>query len=317
MIVIASQNGKVGIAAAIAVLRAGGSAVEAVEAGIRPVEANADDHTVGYNGFPNILGEVELDASIMEGRGLRAGGVAALKGYPHAITLARQVMDHLPHVLLAGSGAARFAREMGAEQQGTMIKADVLEIYRRKLEGHLPAGMLDRLSEEIDLRTWVNLATDPERAYSTVNFIAIDRRGDICSGVSTSGWAWKYPGRVGDSPLIGAGNYADNRFGACACTGMGEMAIRANTAHSVIFYMKMGLPVEEAGRWAMEDLRQLGGPYAGIMNLIAIDHKGNHAGFASTPGRQYIAQTPEMDQPQEIERTVIDLPQRWPLPPRP
>ena len=84
------------------------------------------------------------------------------------------------------------------------------------------------------------IAATSEDYFGTVNVIAIDRRGDIASGVTTSGWAWKYPGRVGDSPIIGAGNYADNRYGACACTGYGEMAIRAGTARSVVLYMKMG-----------------------------------------------------------------------------
>src|SRR3712207_2789902 len=118
MIVVASTNGVVGIGAAIEILRAGGPALDAVEAATRLVEANPDDHTVGYGGYPNLLGQVELDASIMDGRTLAAGTVGALKGFRHPITVARRVLEELPHVLLVGEGAAQFAREIGmAEEQ--------------------------------------------------------------------------------------------------------------------------------------------------------------------------------------------------------
>ena len=130
----------------------------------------------------------------------------------------------------------------------------------------------------------VTMATDPERVAGTVNFIAIDGKGDICSGVSTSGWAWKYPGRVGDSPIIGAGNYADNRHGACACTGMGEMAIRACTAYGLVSHLRAGLSIKSAGQKAMEDLRDLGGEFIGGMNLIALDRDGNHVGMTTRAG---------------------------------
>ena len=311
MIVIASSNGRVGIDDAMQVLKNGGSALDAVEAGIRPVEANPEDHSVGYNSWPNIMGELELDASIMNGRDLTSGAVAAMKGHPYAISVARQVMDNLPHVLLAGNGAERFAREMQAEQWDELLTPEVVEAWRKKLRDNMPADVLETLGDETPLREWVKLATDPERTYSTVNFIAIDKNGDMCTGVSTSGWAWKYPGRVGDSPIIGAGNYADNRYGGAACTGMGEMAIRANTAHSVVFYMKMGMSVEEAGRRAMEDLLDLGGDYIGGMNLVALDKDGNHAAMTSMTNRTYIFQTADMDQYEEKDRTFVEIPGRW------
>src|SRR5574342_747043 len=113
MLVIASSNGTVGIVEAMRVLRHGGSAVDAVEAGVRLVESNADDHTVGFGGLPNLLGEVELDASVMDGRTLQAGAVGAVKHYEHPISLARKVMEELPHVMLVGGGAERFAQEVG------------------------------------------------------------------------------------------------------------------------------------------------------------------------------------------------------------
>lgn len=310
MIVIASANGRVGIQESLTVLRAGGSAIDAVEAGIRLVEANPKDHTVGHGGYPNILGQVELDASIMDGCDLAAGAVGAMQGYPHAISVARKVMEKLPHVFLVGRGAERFAAEMGFSR-AELLTEEVRQIREEHLLCHMPANVSQRLEQQTDLWQWVKLATDPERTGSTVNFIAKDRNGDIASGVSTSGWAWKYPGRIGDSPIIGAGNYADNRYGAAACTGMGEMAIRASTARTIICYLKQGLSVIDAGRQAMGNLNDLGGSYLSVMNLIAMDAVGNHAGFTSKRGRTYIYQTADMAEAEEIERTYVPVNTRW------
>src|SRR5438067_8401732 len=127
LVVVASTNGKVGIEAAMRVLKQGGSALDAVEAGTRLVEDNPEDHSVGTAGLPNLLGEVELDASIMDGRTLAAGAVAAVKGYPNPVSVARRVMTDLPHVLLVGEGAARFAAECSFQT------ADLLTERSRKL----------------------------------------------------------------------------------------------------------------------------------------------------------------------------------------
>ncbi len=311
MIVIASHNGDIGIGKAIQILKDGGTAMDAVEAGIRLVEANPDDHTVGYNGWPNIIGGLELDASIMDGKSLNSGAVAAMKRFPYAISVARQMMERkLPHVLLAGNGAERFAREIGAEQWDEMMTDEVKAVWQKRL-AQSSADSSQPLDDDTPLQDRVKIATDPERVTSTVNFIAIDKYGDMCTGVSTSGWAWKYPGRLGDSPIIGAGNYADNRYGACACTGMGEMAIRASTAHSVVFYMKMGMSVTEAATQAMKDLCDLGGDYIGRMNLIAMDKNGEHIGMSSSAGREYVYQTADMSNHEFLERTVVDIPARW------
>lgn len=319
MIVVASANGDVGIQAAIDVLKAGGTAVDAVEAGIRLVEDNMDDHSVGRNSYPNILGELELDASIMNGRTLESGAVAAMKNTPAAISVARKVMEKLPHVHLAGDGAERFAAEMGLARDESMVTEPIMEIRERHLKSAMADETFANLDQQSDLWDWVKVATDPEKRYGTVNFIAQDGSGDICCGVSTSGWAWKFPGRVGDSPIIGAGNYADNRYGAAACTGMGEMAIRACTAHSLVFYMKMGMGVAEASTRAMEDLRDLGGPYISRMSLIALDKDGNHTGFTSHRTLMesyhkvgtYIYQTTDMAQYDEAPRQYVEIPERW------
>ena len=312
MLIIASTNGAVGIDAAMRVLKDGGSALDAVEIGIRLVEANPADHTVGYNGYPNILGQLELDASIMDGRTLNSGAVAIMRGFPYAISVARQVMDRkLPHVMLAGEGAERFAREIGAEQWASMLSDEIKAVWRQRLIENSALLNVDAKEDDAPLLDAVTLATDPERVAGTVNFIAIDGKGDICSGVSTSGWAWKYPGRVGDSPIIGAGNYADNRHGACACTGMGEMAIRACTAYGLVSHLRAGLSIKSAGQKAMEDLRDLGGDFIGGMNLIALDRDGNHVGMTTRAGSTYIYQHAEMDEHQEMERQLVEIPGRW------
>lgn len=304
-IVAASANGVVGIEAAVDVLRAGGSALDAVIAGTRLVEANPSDHTVGYSGLPNLLGEVELDASVMDGRGLRAGSVGALIGYQDATDLARRVMDELPHVLIAGDGAARLARETGFPPKN-LLTAEAEAIWRNRLDRAPDAdddAYLSRI-REIVART----ASDPELAvageppHGTVNFLARDRHGDIATAVSTSGWAWKYPGRLGDSPIIGAGNYADNRWGAAACTGRGEMAQRCCTAHSVVTFMRFGMTLDEALRTAMTDLNHLDDPYASEMNIVALDRNGNPGAASSVTGKTYVVMTEDMTTPDERPR---------------
>lgn len=310
MIVVSSDNEAVGVKEAVHVLKTGGTAIDAVEAGISLVEDNPNDHTVGYGGYPNLLGEVELDASIMNGRTLESGAVGAIKGYPHPISIARKVMENLPHVMLVSTGAERFAAEMGFSQQN-LLTDEARDVWEKRLRKDMPEHIFSHLQEERNLREWVRLATDPERATGTVNFIAQDSNGDIACGVSTSGWAWKYPGRLGDSSAIGAGNYADNRYGAAACTGMGEMAIRGATAHSIVFYMKMGLSLAEAGKRAVEDLNDLGGRFLSGMRTITLDKDGNHAAFSSIPDTFYIYQRADMSVPERIARTYVPIHSRW------
>ncbi len=310
MYLVGSDNAAVGFPAAMERLRAGAPAVDAVEIAIRAVEANVEDHSVGVGGYPNILGEVELDAGIMDGRDLASGAVAALKGYAHPISLARLVMARLPHVFLVGEGAARFAREMGFEREELLTEA-ARETWAKGLQPEFSEADLTAIGERNDLWRWVELATDPERTRGTTNVIARDAQGHLCVGVSTSGWAWKYPGRVGDSPVAGAGFYADNRYGAAACTGTGEMAIRAATAHSVVMYMKMGASLQEAGQRAMQDLNDLGGRYLAGMNFVAVDAKGQHAGFSSYQQATYAYMDASMDAPETLPRLHVPVTARW------
>ncbi len=305
MLLVGSTNANVGFADGMKILRAGGSALDAVEATIRAVESNPEDHSVGYGGLPNILGQVELDASIMDGCTLETGAVCAVHHYEHVISIARAVMERLPHILLAGAGAERFAREMGFATRD-LLTPEAQAIYEGKVPSKSPRYEILR-----ELVARVAQAADKasDDKHGTVNVIALDARGNIASGVSTSGWAWKYPGRVGDSPIIGAGNYADNRYGACGCTGYGEMAQRCLTAHSVVLYLKMGMSLDDACREAMRDLRHLTVPFPPGMNLVAIDARGNHAAYTTETEREvtYVFQTEEMRDFETRQRTVVPL----------
>src|SRR5258706_3578907 len=309
MIIIASSNGAIGMPAAWAILQGGGTALDAIEAATRLVEDNPDDHSVGYGGYPNLVGEVELDASIMDGATRRAGAVGALRGYRHPISVARRVMDELPHVMLAGAGAARFAAECGMPCED-LLTEPAAESWRAGIAGRLPEEFRDAqgtiVSELLGRAT--HLATDPERVAGTVNFIAQDRAGRIASAVSTSGWAWKYPGRLGDSPIIGAGNYADDRYGAAACTGWGELAIRAGTARSVVLYLKHGYTIEDACREAFRDLGALQiEPAQILMSMVAIDRHGRHCAVTTSVGRTYVYQADAMAEFALLPRIVVDV----------
>ena len=297
LILVASGNGDVGMEAGMEILRGGGSALDAVEAASRVVEDNLDDHSVGTGGYPNSDGEVELDASLMEGSTRRAGAVAALKNYPNPISVARAVLEHLPrHVLLAGDGAALFAASQGFETRPLLTDA-AAEAFRQKtftLSGETYAfdGTSVRKTSE---------------TYGTVNFLAQDAEGRIASAVSTSGWAFKHPGRVGDSPLIGAGNYCDDRYGACACTGLGEWAMRASTARTVVLAIQLGLTLDDACELAFQDLFTIPVPLSvePVMNLVALDRSGGHAGYSTMPGRTYVWQTADMAQFETQARRAV------------
>ncbi len=274
MIVLGSDTAQVGMEEVIQALRKGQSALDAVEAGIRLVEVAPGIHSVGQDAWPNLLGEAELDASIMDGRTLNVGAVGALKGFLHPITVARRVMQELPHVLLVGEGAARFADEIGAERGDLMseeVRAGWAERLRERMSPQEWAGWpADRLAP------WAGLTADPTAVHGTVCILARDVHGDIAVGVSTSGWGWKYPGRLGDSPIVCAGNYADNRYGAVACTGMGEMTIRAGTARSVILYLKMGLSLAQAMQEATRDLHYARWFHDGNVVIYAFDRDERH-----------------------------------------
>lgn len=284
MIILGTDNTACGLMQGLEILRMGGSAIDAVETALRAVEANADDGSVGLGGLPNLLGEVELDASIMEGAQLRSGAVGALKHYLHPISVARQVMEMLPHVLLVGQGAELFASEINAEK-GELLTTKSIEKYDERMRATAlktePDGDVRRPLHE---SLWLNLHYRPS---GTANVIAQDDNGHICCGVTTSGWAFKYPGRLGDSPIIGAGNYADDRYGSAACTGIGEATIRLCSAHAVVAAMAAGRSLEDSMRSAISDLKHLQNEVPVTVNILALSYQGEHRFMSTTPENRY------------------------------
>ena len=274
MILLTNNEGTVGVPTTVGMLAAGAPALDAIEAGIRLIEADPSVRTVGRGGWPNLLCELELDACVMDGATLRTGAVGALKGYLHPVSVAREIMRRLPHEFLVGEGAARFAHEIGAETAENLID-DSRRVWREWFDRALTPEQ-KKAWPDIPLAELCRHAIDPETGRDTTVFLAHDGDGNICSGTSTSGWGWKYPGRLGDSPIVGAGSYADTRYGAAACTGAGEMTIRCCTARSIVLYMKQGASVANAVLEAVEDMRGLRTGLINRVTIHAIDTKGDH-----------------------------------------
>ena len=308
--IIGTRNAGEFLHAGAKILREGGSALDAVEAATRLVELNPNDTSVGLAGIPNILGVQEMDATIMCGKTRNSGAVGALKGFKHPISVARKVLDEAPHVLLVGAGAERFAKIMGCEE-GDLETELSKKVYQAFIDDAFDdEGVIDESQKGVvnyersqNLREWYDKLADEH--HGTVNIMAYDENGDIASAVSTSGTALKFPGRLGDSPIIGAGNYCDNRYGAAACTGRGELAIRNSTARTIIHYMENGLNPEEAAFLAMKDIHDLNG--VGGMNCIVLDNKGNTISATTTPGRESVYWYFDVDMTEAEKRVGINV----------
>jgi len=243
-----------------AILASGGSALDAVEKAARILEENAC-FNAGRGSVLTEQGEVELDAAIMDGRGRRAGAVAAIKTTRAPISLARRLMDHGPHVFLVGNAADRFAAAAGLEQVANDFF--ILPERRRQLEEALAAGS----------------AADPIK-YGTIGAVAVDLGGNVAAATSTGGITAKRWGRVGDSPLIGAGTYADDRSAAVSATGSGEYFIRAVAAHQLAERIRLGgQSPQEALDAVLADIRSLGG----TGGLIAVTPDGEAVWGFTTP----------------------------------
>lgn len=182
---------------------------------------------------------------------------------------------------------------------------------RRRYLDHM-SGFARKLTSDPELVRRLTGHDDPGKVFGTVNVIARDDRGRMACGVSTSGWAWKYPGRLGDSPIIGAGNYCDDRYGAAACTGRGEMAIRCATVRTAVMYLKLGMGIDEAGLAGMSDFNDLVDPFFGTISMVLVDRDGNHRAFSNNPEATYAYITAEMDEPAEVPRTHVSLAPRQP-----
>lgn len=296
-IIIASGNGAKALPLGVRVLKRGGTALEAVEACARYVEADVSDTSVGRGGLPNILGQVELDASLVDGTTHRVGAVAALRGYHHPISIARAVMERLPHVMLVGDGAARFAEEIGAEKVNNLTASTrALWVERLAKVHETPASIRGRTK----LIPVVKKTVGENRG--TVNFVALDRRGNVASAVTTSGWAYKYPGRVGDSPIVGAGNYCDSAAGGACCTGFGELAIRNVTAKTAVDRLALGMRPVNVARRAIADANALDDA---AFNIVVLAADGTHASATNRAGRRYAFMSVDMTEAVTKPRAVV------------
>ncbi len=248
----------------------GGSVLDAVERGIHVAEADASNASVGLGGIPNAQGVVQLDACIMDGEGQRAGSVAAIEGILHPISVARRVMDETKHVMLVGEGARQFALEQG------FASVDLLTEERHK--------------------AWEEWREKQDAAdnHDTIALLGLDGEGRIAGGCSTSGWGYKLPGRVGDSPIIGSGLYVDGGVGAAGATGLGENVMRYCATFLVVEYMRQGLHPEEA---CVETIRRIVAldprPVEELhLNFVALDKQGRFGAAGTNEGFQYAVTYP-------------------------
>jgi N4-(beta-N-acetylglucosaminyl)-L-asparaginase len=274
MLLVANQEAWPGFQTTVDLLKSGSDSLSAMVAGIGLVEADARVRSVGYGGWPNMLGEMECDAAIMDGNTREIGSVGAVPETIHVAELAHEVMRRLPHVMLTGAGARRFADEAGVPRENVLLD-DSKRVWRQRLEKELSAAELKRFPD-IPLAPLSRAITDPERVRDTTVFLSADVARGIHAATSTSGWAWKYPGRLGDSPIPGAGFYADSRYGAAACTHTGEMTMRCATARTVVLAMKLGRSLTDALALAVEELAELKEGFLGGVVIHAVDAEGNH-----------------------------------------
>ncbi|WP_375425764.1 N(4)-(beta-N-acetylglucosaminyl)-L-asparaginase [uncultured Friedmanniella sp.] len=310
-VIIGSERSEVGLPHGMAVLRDGGSALDAVEAALRVCEDNLADHYVGTSGLPNARGVVELDASVMVGSSRAFGAVAALQGYPNPISVARAVMERLPqHCVLVGEGAATFADECGFEtaelltEESRRLFREALQLEEANVEGERTLGLQGDRAYRLAALELVRRFAPHDGPWGTINVLALDASGELVVGVSTSGYPWKYPGRVGDSALPGAGNWCDLRYGGAACTGRGELSLRAGTARTVVEALGRGDDVERACRDALADAATLPDDFRAELRVLALTPDGRHGGAAGSPGSTYAVMTADSAEPEIHPRSV-------------
>ncbi|UCF37530.1 MAG: N(4)-(beta-N-acetylglucosaminyl)-L-asparaginase [Acidobacteriota bacterium] len=298
--VISSKNGLRATGKAMEMLRQGADTLEAVVAGVNIVEEDPSDQSVGYGGLPNDEGVVQLDASVMHGPTHGAGSVAALEGIKTPSKVAKLVMERTDHVLLVGEGALKFALAMGFREENLLTdeSREMWLKWKRELSPEDdwidPSDRLPRSVTAQEKRQFQKVLS----TYGTINCNAVDENGDISGVTTTSGLSYKIPGRVGDSPIIGAGLYVDNEVGACGSTGRGEANLKSCASFMVVEFMRQGLSPEEAGLRVLKRiaentvepylLDEKGRPNFGLL-FYAINKKGEFAGVSLWGGRQYAA----------------------------
>lgn len=249
-VVIASANGLGACARAMELLRGGGDPVDAAVAGVNLVEDDPEDHSVGYGGLPNEDGIVECDACVMHGPRHKGGAVAALRNIRNPSSVAKIVMQRTDHVLLVGEGALRFARAHGFKEQ-EMLTDEARRIWLKWKETHSDKD--DWLHPEADVEAARRLGEDGvEFTHGTISCLALTAAGDLGGCTTTSGLSYKIPGRVGDSPILGAGLYVDNAVGACGSTGRGEANLLNCSSFLVVELMRRGATPDEACRQVLQ-----------------------------------------------------------------
>jgi len=310
-IVISSNNGLRACARAMELLEGGTDTLDAVIAGVNINEEDPEDTSVGYGGLPNEEGVVELDACVMHGPSRRAGSVAAIRGIKTPSKIAKLVMTETDHIMLAGEGALRFAKSYGFAEENLLTDKARLAwlVWKRMLKdpkGHSNwapgvdapdrAAALGRLKDLFPRADEAMLAWALEMARrpttGTINCLALNAKGEISGVTTTSGLAWKIPGRVGDSPIIGAGLYVDQDVGSAGSTGRGEENIRVAGAHSIVESMRHGMSPKDACLDALKRVsRNFNDNRAKLeqfdLNFYALRKDGAYAGAALWSGGRF------------------------------
>jgi N4-(beta-N-acetylglucosaminyl)-L-asparaginase len=252
----ANDTGQKAMEAGWEVLRNGGSAVDAVEKATITIELDPEDTSVGYGGLPNEKGIVQLDASFMDGKTYSAGAVACLENIKTPSSVAKLVMQHTDHVLIAGAGALEFAKAWGFQEENILTEK-ARKIWLRWKEDMSPEddwGAPEHLQNLKKSESYWHDFPDIEHHYGTTNVLAIDMNGNIAGCTSTSGLSFKLNGRVGDSPIIGAGLYVDNEIGAAGATGRGEDVIKSCASYYMVLKMKEGRTPQQACEEALQTI---------------------------------------------------------------
>ncbi len=296
-VVVSSENGLRATAKAMEMIRTGADTLDAVVAGVNLVEEDPDDMSVGYGGLPNEDGVVQLDASVMHGPSRGAGSVASIENIMYPSRVAKLVMERTDHVLLVGQGAYEFARTMGFDHVELLTEKARERWLRWKQNLSTEDDWInpqDRLRPE--LRTSRAEDSDIAFTYGTINCLAVDAKGDISGVTTTSGLSYKIPGRVGDSPIIGAGLYVDNNVGACGSTGRGEANLKTCASFLGVEFMRQGHSPEEAGLRVLQRiadntvepylLNENGRPNFDV-RFYLVNKSGTHAGVTMWSGGKY------------------------------
>ncbi len=294
-VAISSGNGRKAVERAMQMIGEGADTLDAVIAGVNIVEEDPKDHSVGYGGLPNEEGVVELDSCCMHGPTNLAGAVAGLRGIKTPSKIARLVMQRTDHVLLVGQGALRFAKAHGFKEEQLLTDA-ARKIWLRWKENHsdrddwIPAEVPD--DSQSGAATWRDLLY----TYGTINCNALDAAGNLSGVTTTSGLSYKIPGRVGDSPIIGAGLFVDNNVGAAGSTGRGEAVIQNCGAHTVVETMRQSKSPEEACLEALKRIadnnhlarlkRDDGRPNFNVM-FYALNKKGQYGAATIWSGANF------------------------------